>query len=411
MTETGGDKPVIGRFMNYVTFDTQSSGTSTASPTTPGQVVFARHLTDELKALGAKDVFLSDGAYVYATVPASPGREGEPALGFLAHLDTSSEAPGKDVKPRRVVYGGGVLPLGTSGRSLDPAVFPELKRLVGKELVVTDGTTLLGADDKLGIAILMTLAETLLKPDAPSHREIRLCFTPDEELGAGLRGFDPARFGAKAAFTVDGGNVSVIVNANFNAAQATLTFRGVSVHPGSAKNVMVNALKLAAAFVDGLPPQESPERTSGREGFYHPTSIGGTIADATLSVLIRDHDAQRFEARKRFLEQQVAAVNAKYGKGTATLTIRDQYRNMEEGLARVPGLVESAKKAVRSVGLEPHLSAARGGTDGAGLTQLGIPCPDLGTGGRNAHGECEYAIVEEVEKALKIVLWLAKNKE
>lgn len=398
---------VIERFLRYVTIDTHSSETSGTLPSTPAQTVFARQLADELKGLGAKDVFVSEGSFVYVTLPASAGREDEPPLGFLAHLDTSSEAPGANVRPRRVTYAGGVLPLGTSGRSLDPAVFPELGRLVGKELIVTDGTTLLGADDKLGVAILMTLAETLLAKDAPSHREIRLCLTPDEEIGAGLHGFDPVRFGAKIAYTVDGSEVDVVMTANFNAAAATLEFRGVSVHPGTAKGVMVNALKLATAFVQDLPAAESPERTSGREGFYHPTSLSGNVAAAKLSLLVRDHDAGRFEARKRFLKERADAVNARYGAGTVSLTVKDQYRNMEEGIGKVPELVEAAKAALRSEGLEPRLGAIRGGTDGATLTAMGIPCPDIGTGGRNFHGECEYAIVEEVEKSFRIVLKLS----
>ena len=406
--KTIGRLKTIERFLRYVTVDTQSSETSATQPSTPGQAVFARQLAEELKALGAADVFLSDGACVYATIPASAGREGEAALGFLAHLDTSPEASGASVKPQRVVYRGGVLNLGASGRTLDPAVFPELDDLIGKELIVTDGTTLLGADDKLGVAILMTLAETLLGPDAPDHREIRLAFTPDEEIGEGTRGFDAARFGAKVAFTVDGGPVAEIENANFNAASATVRFHGVSVHPGSAKGVMVNALKLAASFVGLLPPQESPERTEGREGFYHPISLVGSVGEATLTMILRDHDAGKLEDRKRVLARLVENLNATVGEGTAELTVKDQYRNMEARLCEVPELVRAAEAAVRSVGLEPRLRAIRGGTDGAALTEMGIPCPNLGTGGRNFHGEYEYAIVEEVEKAQSIVLHLAE---
>lgn len=394
----------IDRFLHYVTFDTQSSETSGTHPSSAGQLVLARALADELAARGARDVHLSETGYVYATIPASAGREGEPALGFLAHLDTSPAASGAHVKPARVVYAGGVLPLGSSGRTLDPAVFPELDRLVGKELIVTDGTTLLGADDKLGVAILMALAEEMLGVDAPSHRTLALCFTPDEEIGEGTDHFEPARFAAKVAFTVDGDAVDAVENANFNAAGAMVTFTGVAVHPGYAKGVMVNALKLAAAYLARLPSTEAPETTEGREGFYHPEALTGTAAQATLKFILRDHDAAKLEARKQFLARLAEKMNAVYGPGTVTVEIRDQYRNMEERLAESPGLVRSALDAVRAVGLEPRLVAIRGGTDGARLTTaFGIPCPNLGTGGRNYHGECEYAIVEEVEQATQIV--------
>ena len=398
---------VIERFLKYVAFDTQSSETSAELPSTPGQVVLARALADELRALGAADVHLSDGGYVYATVPASPDRADEPALGFLAHVDTSPDAPGADVKPSIVDYAGGVLPLGTSGRALDPAMFPELDRFAGKRLVVTDGTTLLGADDKLGVSLAMTLAENLLAPGAPSHREIRLCFTPDEEIGQGTRGFEPDRFGAKLAYTIDGGAVDEIENANFNAALATFTVTGVSVHPGTAKDVMVNAVKVAAEILAGLPADEAPEHTEGREGFFHPCEIQGAVGQARLECLVRDHDAAAFARRKEFLAQLAETVGARHPTAKVALEIRDQYYNMEEGIAAAPGLVENACAAVRSVGLEPKIVAIRGGTDGAALTRMGIPCPNLGTGGRNYHGECEYAVVEEVEQALKVVLFLA----
>lgn len=401
---------LIRRFLEYVSFDTQSSEESGTHPSTPGQTILARHLASELAALGAGGVMVTDGSYVYATIPASPARTGEPALGFLAHMDTSPDASGRDVKPRRVVYDGGVLPLGGSGRVLSPDVFPELRGLAGKELIVTDGTTLLGADDKLGLAILVTLAEALLAPGAPDHREIRLCFTPDEEIGEGTHGFDPVLFGAKEAYTFDGGAVDAVENANFNAASATVLFNGVSVHPGSAKGIMVNAVKLAMEFLAAIPADEAPEHTEGREGFYHPTSIAGTASKAALEFILRDHDAAILERRKRFIADLAAEINAKYGEGRVVVKTADQYRNMEDKIAETPHLVEAAKAAVRSVGLEPRLVAIRGGTDGANLTQMGIPCPNLGTGGRNYHGECEYAIVEEAEKAYRIALYLASAR-
>lgn len=375
---------LIERFLRYVSFDTESSETSATHPSSPGQRVLADHLAAELSALGARDVFVSQTSYVYATIPASAGRESDSSLGFLAHLDTSPDAPGANVKPARIVRDG-------------------------QELIVTDGTTLLGADDKLGVAIMMTLAEMLLRVDAPSHREIRLCFTPDEEIGEGTLGFDPVRFGAHAAYTLDGGAVDEVENANFNAASATLTFRGVSVHPGSAKNMMVNALKLATSVVSALPSGEAPETTEGREGFYHPTEISGSVSEATLKFILRDHSAAKLEERKAFLTRLVCEIKAKYGPDSATIEIKDQYRNMEDDLNKAPELIAAAEAAVRSVGLVPKLVAIRGGTDGAHLTtDFGIPCPNLGTGGRNYHGESEYVIVDEFEKAYRIALALTR---
>lgn len=376
---------LIERFLKCVAFDTQSSETSGTHPSSSGQTILAKYLAAELNSLGAEDVYVSDMAYVYAKIPASEGRESEPALGFLAHLDTSPDASGKNVKPSRIMR-------------------------EGEELIVTDGTTLLGADDKLGVAIMMCLAETLLKADAPSHREIRLCFTPDEEIGEGTYGFDPVRFGARAAYTLDGGAVDEVENANFNAAAAEMKFRGVSVHPGSAKNMMVNALKLAAGVVAALPNAEAPETTEGREGFYHPADITGNVSEATLKLILRDHSAAKLAEKKAFLEALARDINAKYGEGAARLTIRDQYRNMEDDLAKVPEMVTAAEAAVRSVGLEPRLVPIRGGTDGAHLTtEFGIPCPNLGTGGRNYHGEQEYVIISEFEKAYRIALYLCES--
>ena len=401
---------LLERFLCYVGFDTQSSETSTTLPSTSKQLVLARHVADELKQLGAADVHLASGGIVYARVPASAGWETVPALGFLAHFDTSPEAPGANVKPRIVTYTGEPIVLGTSGRVLGESEFPYLKRCVGRRLVVTDGTTLLGADDKSGVAILMTAAATLLAPDAPPHGEVRLAFTPDEEIGEGTRGFEQDRFGARMAFTVDGDDPACLETANFNAASANFKIQGVSVHPGSAKGVMVNAVKVAAEVLSMLPADECPERTEKREGFYHPTSLNGTSAEAELNFILRDHDAANFAARKRFLEDVAAKLNAKYGAGTVELKVTDQYRNMEEKIAQVPFLVEEAKAAIRAAGLEPEIKAIRGGTDGAKLAEMGIPCPNLGTGGHNFHGQREYAVVEEMEQSLQIVLKLAQMR-
>lgn len=376
---------LVERFLKYVKFDTESSETSGTHPSSEGQRVLAEELKKELEELGAKDVYLSALSYLYATIPATPGRESEPSLGFLAHLDTSPDASGKNVKPSIIMRDG-------------------------KEIIVTDGTTLLGADDKLGVAIQMQLAEELLKSAAPSHKEIHLAFTPDEEIGEGTYGFDPIRFGAKEAYTIDGGAANEVENANFNAASATFSIKGFSVHPGSAKGMMVNALKIAAEIVTRLPADEAPETTEKREGFYHPTGIEGACGKASLTIILRDHDSKKLEERKAFLREIAAEIDAKYGVGTASLEIKDQYRNMEEELEKVPHLIANALDAVRSVGLEPTLKEIRGGTDGAHLTpEMGIPCPNLGTGGRNYHGESEYAIIDEFEKAHRVVLTLARG--
>ena len=397
----------LDRFLRYVAFDTQSSAKTGTHPSTPGQLVLADAVADELRALGARDVSRSADGYVYATVPASPGREDEPALGFVAHFDTASEASGAGVKPRVVRYGGGVLPLGTSGRGLDPATTPELERLVGRTLVVTDGTTLLGADDKAGLAIVVSAAAALLAPDAPAHGEVRIAFTPDEEIGEGPLGFDAEAFGARAAYTVDGSRLSDIGCANFNAALATFSVRGVAVHPGSAKGTMINAIKVAAEILAALPPDECPEKTEGREGFFHADELSGTVGSARLELLVRDHDAANFERRKEELRHIERDLDAKYGEGTVALEIRDQYRNMEDVLKGRPALVRAAMEAVAAEGYEPRLSAVRGGTDGATLSWRGIPCPNIGFGGRNCHGEREFLIVEEFEAALRVVLRLA----
>ena len=397
----------LDRFLRYVAFDTQSSAKTGTHPSTPGQLVLADAIADELRALGARDVRRSPDGYVYAAVPASPGREGEPALGFVAHLDTAAEASGAGVRPRVVRYGGGVLPLGSSGRSLDPATTPELARLAGRTLVVTDGTTLLGADDKAGLAIVVSAAAALLAPDAPAHGEVRIAFTPDEEIGEGPLGFDAEAFGARAAYTVDGSRLSDIGCANFNAALATFTVRGVAVHPGSAKGTMLNAIKVAAEILAALPPDECPEKTEGREGFFHVDELSGTVGAARLELLVRDHDAANFERRKEELRHVERDLNAKYGEGTVSLDLRDQYRNMEDVLKKHPALVRAAMEAVAAEGYEPRLSAVRGGTDGATLSWRGIPCPNIGFGGRNCHGEREFLIVEEFEAALRVVLRLA----
>ena len=396
-------KTVLERLLDYVRFDTRSDESTGNHPSTSNQMVLARHLADEMREIGIQSVQVSEFGYVTGTLPATPGLEHVPALGFIAHLDTSDAASGTDVKPQIVDYSGGVIPLGTSGRTLDPARFPFLARLIGHTLVTTDGTTLLGADDKAGIAEILTAAERLVSGGIP-HGPLRFGITPDEEIGEGTLHFDVAAFGADYAYTVDGGAAGEIEFQNFNAAVATVSFRGVSVHPGSAKGIMVNALRVAIEFDSMLPPDEVPERTEEFQGFYHLIRSGGTVSAAESCYLLRDHGAESFDARKTTLRRIAAQLNDRYGDGTVTLTIKDQYRNMEEVILQHPFLLETAKAAVRESGLEPVVVPIRGGTDGAMLSFRGLPCPNLGTGGYNFHGESEFASVQEMEKSVEILL-------
>lgn len=396
-------KTVLERLLEYVRFDTQSDDSTGAHPSTPNQMALAHHLAAEMCGLGIREVRVSEYGCVTGVLPATPGQEQTPALGFIAHMDTSDAASGKDVKPQIVPYRGGVVPLGESGRTLDPARFPFLPRLAGHTLVTTDGTTLLGADDKAGIAEIMTAAERIISGGLP-HGRLCFGFTPDEEIGEGTLHFDVEAFGAAYAYTVDGGAAGEIEYQNFNAATASVAVRGVSVHPGSAKDVMVNALKVAFEFDSMLPRDEIPERTEGFQGFYHLIRCAGTVSDAQLTYLLRDHGADSFDARKTLLRGIAARLNDRYGAGTVMLEIKDQYRNMEEVILRHPFLLEAAKAAVRQAGLEPVVIPIRGGTDGAMLSFRGLPCPNLGTGGYNFHGEWEFASVDEMEKTVEILL-------
>ena len=396
-------KTVLERFLEYVKYETQSNDSAGTHPSTPGQLVFARFLADEMRKLGVENVRVSESAYVFGELPAAPGMEKVPALGFIAHMDTSDAASGKDVRTQVVEYKGGVIPLGNSGRSLDPAQFPLLEKVIGHTLVTTDGTTLLGADDKAGIAEILTAAEQIIARGLP-HGKICLGFTPDEEIGEGTACFDVKDFGADFAYTLDGGAVHEIEYQNFNAAQATFEIRGRSVHPGTAKNVMLNAQKIAIELDSMLPPGETPECTEKFQGFYHLLRTEGTVGSAKAVYLLRDHDSGAFEKRRETVERIAESLNSKYGAGTVTLTIKEQYRNMEEILLRYPFLIDIAGQSVRDAGLEPKTVPIRGGTDGALLSFKGLPCPNLGTGGFNFHSECEYASVQQMETAVRIVL-------
>ncbi len=399
---------VLTRFMRYIAVETTSDENAVTSPSTEGQRTLGAMLADEMKALGLFDVEQDEYGCVYGRIPATKGCENRPVLGFIAHMDTSDGAPGAPIAPRIVQYEGGDLPLG-HGKVLSPAVFPSLTRYVGEELVVTDGATLLGADDKAGVAEIMTAAAELLSHPELPHGGIAVAFTPDEEIGRGVDHFSVERFGAATAYTVDGGEIGEIEYENFNAASATLTVAGVNIHPGAAKNKMKNALLLACEWVNRLPAAETPAHTEGYEGFYHVHHMTGDETTATVSLLVRDHDRDKFEARKAFLQSLTDYMNTVWGDGTFTLAMRDSYYNMKEKILPHMELIENAERAMRAAGVEPRCIPIRGGTDGAMLSYRGLPCPNLSTGGANFHGVHEYIPVRSMEKMVEVLLHLMRG--
>ena len=394
------------RLLQYVTVHTASAEDCEETPTTRRQFDLSRLLEKEMKALGMEGVFVDKHAYVYGFIPASAGCEDKPCVGLIAHIDTIPDFSGENVKPRLVEnYDGGEIALGDSGRVLNAEQFPHLKTLLGHTLVVTDGTTVLGADDKAGVAEIMTACERVLTEKLP-HGRIAVCFTPDEEVGHGAALLDLERFGADFAYTVDGGEPWEINYETFNAAGAKFEFQGFNLHPGSAKNKMINASLVAMECNAMLPAGETPEHTEGYEGFFHLTDMQGNVEKATLSYIIRDHDAALFEGRKKTMEHIAALLNEKYGPGTVTLTIRDQYRNMEEKLRERMDVVQRVEKAIRAVGLEPAAVPVRGGTDGSQLSFRGLLCPNLGTGGYCCHGPYEHASAQKMDQVVEILLGL-----
>lgn len=388
-------------FQKYVSFDTTSSETSGTHPSSAGQLELGNFLVKQLRDFGVADAAMSEHGFVMGHLAASPGVETAPALGLIAHMDTASAASGKEVKLSVVDYCGGSIELGSSGRSSTPG-----EAFVGHRLAVTDGTTLLGADDKAGIAAIMALLEDLQTRQIP-HGKLCICFTPDEEIGEGTMFFDVAGFGAKYAFTVDGGNPAEVEFQNFNAAGAKIVIRGLSCHPGYAKNLMVNALKVGMELDAMLPADDVPEKTEGFQGFFHLLELKGNVACAEMEYIIRDHDAEKFAARKALLRDVASELNRKYGDNTVQLEITDQYRNMEEVVSRFPELLTLADEAIRRAGLTPAHPPIRGGTDGAKLSFMGLPCPNLGTGGHFAHGELEFLSLDELEKVVEILRNLA----
>ncbi len=391
--------PLIERFIRYARIETTSSDTTGTSPSTACQHDLARLLAQELRDMGASDVLYDDvHCYVYAQIPG----EGQP-LGFIAHMDTSPAASGRNVSPR-------ILPAydGTDAL-LRPEDFPELRSHFGEDLIASDGTTLLGADDKAGVAEIMEMARYYLEHPEVPHRALSICFTPDEEVGQGTDHFDPDAFRAREAYTVDGGKLGVFEYECFNAAAAEVSVQGRSVHPGSAKGLMKNAATLAMEFDRLLPAAERPEYTEGREGFFMLTEIRGETDTAHLSYIVRDHDRDRFEARKETLRRVANYMNEEHGEGTISLTITDSYRNMAEYMRDHMDLVDKAFEAARAIGVTPSCEPVRGGTDGARLAEVyGIPCPNLCTGGYNFHGRYEYASIQEMEKSLQILLHIAQ---
>ena len=396
---------LLERFLKYVSFDTQSDEESGVTPSSEGQMVFARYLQEELTGLGLQDVVLDANGYLYATLPANTDKE-LPTVGFIAHMDTSPDMSGKDVRPRivRQYDGSDIVLCADEGIVLSPQQFPELLDHRGEDLIVTDGKTLLGADDKAGIAEIVSAMVYLQEHPEIKHGKIRIAFNPDEEIGLGAHKFDVEAFGCDWAYTMDGGEVGELEFENFNAAAAKVIIKGRNVHPGYAKNKMLNSLRVANRFVSLLPAHEVPEHTEAYEGFYHLIGMSGEVEQTTLSYIIRDHDRARFEARKAEMVRLTAFINAEYGEGTATLELKDQYYNMRQQIEPVMHIIDTAFAAMKAAGVEPRVKAIRGGTDGAQLSFKGLPCPNIFAGGLNFHGRYEFVPIQSMEKALHVIV-------
>lgn len=403
---------VIERFLKYVSFDTQSDENSKTCPTTAKQKLLGAELAAELSQMGLQNAHMDADGYVYAWLPATPGCEGVPCMGLIAHMDTAPAFPGVNVKPRLVEYRGGDVILDAEKDIRIRADEDEaLPRYVGQHLIVTDGSTLLGADDKAGVAEIFTALEHLAAHPELKHGRIAVGITPDEEVGRGADRFDVAGFGAAVAYTVDGGELGELEYENFNAAGATVTIHGLNIHPGSAKNRMKNALLLGLEFAGMLPAAETPAHTDGYEGFYHLQHMEGDETTTVLDYIVRDHDKAKFEARKETMKRITAYLNAKYGEDTVVLELRDQYYNMKAQIEPHMYLIHRAKAAFRKAGVEPREVPIRGGTDGARLSYEGLPCPNLSTGGLNFHGCQEYIPAESLEKMVEVLLNLVQAEE
>ncbi len=399
----------IERFLKYVTFDTQSDETTGTTPSTEKQMEFAKYLKTELEDLGMKDITLDDNGYLFATLPSNVDRP-IPVVGFIAHLDTSPDMSGAGVKPRIVEKydGSDIVLCAEDNIVLSPRNFPELLDHVGEDLIVADGHTLLGADDKAGIAEIVGAMAYLIEHPEIKHGDIRIGFNPDEEIGLGAHKFDVEKFGAKWAYTMDGGEVGELEFENFNAASAVVQVKGLNVHPGYAKNKMVNSLLVANEFVSMLPADEVPAATEGYEGFFHLVGMEGEVEHTSLTYIIRDHDREKFEARKSLMLECAGKLNGKYGEGTVEVVLKDQYYNMRQQVEPLMHIIDLAFAAMQESGVEPKVKAIRGGTDGAQLSFKGLPCPNIFAGGLNFHGRYEFVPVQSIEKAMKVVAKIAE---
>ena len=395
---------ILDRFLRYVAVDTQSDPESESQPSATKELTLAKMLRDELIAMGV-EATLDEYGYVMASIPSNCGKE-VPAIGFIAHVDTAPDAPGKDVKPQIIEnYDGGEIVLkGVAGLSLKPSDFPELNQYKGQTLITTDGTTLLGADDKAGIAEIMDAVQYIVEHPEFKHGDIKIGFTPDEEIGRGVVKFDVEKFGARYAYTLDGGPVGELEYENFNAAGATIRIQGLNIHPGAAKGKMKNAILIGMELNAMLPADQRPDCTEGYEGFYHLIGFKGEVETATFSYIIRDHDMDLYEQKKAYMQKCVDAINEKYGEGTALLDMKHQYYNMRKQVEPHYHIIEKAMKAMEMEGITPNIKPIRGGTDGANLSFMGLPCPNIFAGGHNFHGKMEYIPLESMQKASKVVL-------
>ncbi len=400
--------PLIERFLKYVKFETTSDETTGVTPSTPTQMVFAKELKKDLEQMGLSEVELDDNGYLYATLPANTDKE-LPTLGFIAHMDTAPDMSGKNVNPRIVEkYAGGSITLNQEqGIVLDPTQFPEMNDHIGQDLIVTDGTTLLGADDKAGIAEIVSAIEWFQQHPEVKHGKIRIGFNPDEEIGLGAHKFDVEKFGCDWAYTMDGGAEGELEYENFNAASARITIKGLNVHPGMAKNKMINSILVATKLASLLPESQTPATTEGYEGFYHIVGIEGTVEQSTLTYIIRDHDRERFECRKKEIQRLVDFINGTYGN-IATVELKDQYYNMREKIEPVMHIIDIAQQAMERAGVKPKVQPIRGGTDGAQLSFKNLPCPNIFAGGMNMHGRYEYVSIQAMEKAMMTVVEICK---
>ncbi len=404
---------ITDRFLKYVSFHTTADATTGTTPSTPGQMVLAKYIFEELKTIGMEDVTLDENGYVMATLPANTDKANVPTIGFIAHMDTAPDSSGKNIKAKIVMnYDGKDVVLNEAENIVfETNLYPEILQYKGNDIIFTDGTTLLGADDKAGIAEIVSAMEYLIAHPEIKHGKIRVGFTPDEEIGQGADHFDVEAFGAEWAYTMDGSTIGELEYENFNAAAAVIKFTGLNVHPGYAKEKMKNAMMMAAEYATKLPREETPEHTTGYEGFFHLIAMQGDVENASLTYIIRDHDREKFEARKQMALDIAKEINESYGEGSAEVSLTDQYYNMREKVEPVKHIVDLAFEAMKANDIEPIVKPIRGGTDGARLSYMGLPCPNIFAGGHNFHGRFEYIPVQNMEKAMQVIVSIAQILE